>query len=254
MIARLLGLAAVAAGLSGCVSAKIEQLREASTAVTISAGESAVILSRRHHGDHETEETFTGCVARSMQRSKIPIYPEQRFVDAMFPWLEPRTAPQSAEGLNTMLDNPAVAARVKATKVRFMIWIDGETETVDRKGAMSCGLTPTGGGCLGLTWWDSRAKYTAAIWDMRERQVIGKAQVEATGTSIMPAVIIPIPLIAPIESTACAGVASQLSDLLLPIARKKPGVRGSEAGAAKASAQRGAPTPGKSTGRRPGYD
>lgn len=250
MNTRICLLLILSAATAGCVTAKIEQLREATQAVKIEAGELAVILGRRHHGDHETEETFTGCVARAMQRSKIAIYPEQRFVDAMFPWLEPRTAPQSAEALNALLDNPAVAARLKQTKVRFMIWVDGETETVDRKGGMSCGITPGGGGCIGLTWWDRKAKYTAAVWDMRERQVIGRAQVEATGTSVMPAVIIPIPLIAPIESTVCDGVATQLSDLLKPAAAKSSQVKVSGARTVRESGPRSTP----SAGRRPGYN
>lgn len=219
----LLGLTVL---LGACVSAKIEQLREASPAVKIGQGEWAVVLGRRHHGDRETEESFTACVAGSLQRARVPVYPEAQFVDALYPWLEPRTAPQSAEGLPALLDNPAVAARLNQTGVRFMIWIDGETETVDRKGGMSCAISPAGGGCLGLTWWDRKSEYTASIWDIRDRQVIGKAKVNATGTSVMPAVIIPIPILAPTETAACDGVASQLKELLkaeaLPAIRAKP--------------------------------
>ncbi|MGB0954893.1 MAG: hypothetical protein ACPGZP_02725 [Panacagrimonas sp.] len=213
---RLVVLLLISLALSGCVRAKIEQFRESPVAVRMSAGDAVVVMGRRHHGAHEAEESFTSCVARSLQGSRIAVYPEQDFVDALYPWLEPRTAPKSAERLNQLLDLPVVEKRLHQTGVRFMVWIDGETDTVDRKGAMSCALSPAGGGCLGLTWWDRKSEYTATIWDVRDRQVVGKAKVDATGTSVMPAVIIPIPMIARTEAAACDGVATQLKELLQP--------------------------------------
>ena len=203
---------------SGCVTSKVEQLRQTGRQVTMGAGESVVLLSRRHRSDRESESSFNQCVAGSLRTRRLPVYAEQSFVDALFPWLEPRTAPITAEALNRLLDEPMIAQKVRATGVRYMVWIDGETEKIDGGGSMGCGISPAGGGCLGFGWWEKESKYEVSIWDVRTRSPVGKVSVNASGTSYMPAVIIPIPLIARTESAACEGVAGQIGELLTPVA------------------------------------
>ena len=78
---------------SACVTSKVEQIRQSGRSVAMGAGESVVVLGRRHRGDRETEQSFNKCVTKSLSGRKLPVYAEQSFVDAMFPWLEPRTAP-----------------------------------------------------------------------------------------------------------------------------------------------------------------
>ncbi|MGH8516980.1 MAG: hypothetical protein ACREUE_05930 [Panacagrimonas sp.] len=205
-----------AALAAACVTSKVEQLRQSGRGAVVRSGESVVVLGRRHRGDRETEESFNKCVSSSLQTRKLPIYAEKAFVDAMFPWLEPRTAPMSSEALATLLDEPEIAQRVRATGVRFMVWIDGETEKVDSGGSMGCAISPAGGGCLGFGWWEKESKYEVSVWDIENRAPVGKVSVNASGTSYMPALIIPIPMIARTEAAACEGVASQIGELLTP--------------------------------------
>ncbi len=207
---------AVSLGLASCVTSKVEQLRQSGSAVTVAAGESVVVLGRRHRADRESEDSFNSCVAKSLSSRKLPVYSEQDFKDALFPWLEPRTAPISSEALNRMLDEPIIAQRIKSTGVRFMVWVDGQTEEIDSGGSIGCGISAAGGGCFGFGWWEKESKYEVAIWDVSNRTSVGKVTVNASGTSYMPALIIPIPLIARTESAACSGVAAQIGELLTP--------------------------------------
>jgi hypothetical protein len=205
-----------AAVLAACVTSKVEQLRQGGRAAVVRSDESVVVLGRRHRGDRETEASFNKCVSGALRQRNLPIYAEQSFIDAMFPWLEPRTAPLSSEALASLLDEPEIAQRVRATGVRFMVWIDGETEKVDSGGSVGCAISPAGGGCLGFGWWEKESRYEVSVWDIENRTPVGKVSVNASGTSYMPAIIIPIPLIARTESAACEGVAAQVGELLTP--------------------------------------
>lgn len=217
-----LGALLIALLCSGCVTSKVEQLRQTGRQVTMGAGESVVLLSRRHRSDRESESSFNQCVAGSLRNKRVPVYAERAFIDALFPWLEPRTAPINADALNRLLDEPAISRKLRATGVRYMVWIDGETEKIDGGGSMGCGISPAGGGCLGFGWWEKESKYEVSIWDVQTRSPVGKVSVNASGTSYMPAVIIPIPLIARTESAACEGVAGQIGELLTPASTPKP--------------------------------
>ena len=75
---------------------------------------------------------------------------------------------------------------------------------------MSCGITPGGGGCFGFLTWENDAAYEATIWDAKNKTVAGKVSSDAAGTSYMPALILPIPLVARVQSNACFGLADQL--------------------------------------------
>lgn len=200
--------------IAGCVTSKVEQLRQTGRAVQVGAGESVVVLGRRHRGDRESEASFNDCVSSALRSKKLPVYAEQTFIDSLFPWLEPRTAPISSDSLAKLLDEPMIAQRVRATGVRFMVWIDGETEKTDSGGSMGCGISPAGGGCLGFGWWEKESKYEVSIYDIHNRAPVGKVSVNASGTSYMPAIIIPIPMIARTEAAACDGVAGQIGELL----------------------------------------
>ena len=75
----------------------------------------------------------------------------------------------------------------------------------------NCALfTPGGGGCFGFLTWENDASYEATIWDAKNKTVAGKVSSDAAGTSYMPALILPIPLVARVQSNACFGLADQL--------------------------------------------
>ncbi|MDE2148848.1 MAG: hypothetical protein KGJ55_03220 [Gammaproteobacteria bacterium] len=214
MSTQLLLPAVLALLLSGCVTSEVEQIREASESAHLASGKSVVVLSRRDHGNHEAEADFTECLAKALAEKNIKVYSQQAFLDALFPWLEPRAAPLSPDALPALLDKPEVAQRIRSTGVDYMVWVDGDTEATNTHGNMSCGLAGAAPACFGFVTWDKQSAYKCSVWDLHDRRVVGKTSVKATGTSFIPAIIVPIPLIARTQAAACRGLASQLVELL----------------------------------------
>lgn len=208
-------LALTASFFSGCaVTSSIEQARQTGTG--IESHEAVVILGRTDHTDKEAEQSFTECVADSLAQGRRPLrlVPETEFVDQMFPWFEPRLAPTSPNDLSELLVQPGVSDRITANSVRYLVWIDGNTQTVDRGGSMTCALSAGGGGCFGLNWWERDSSYEASIWDVKNVETAGFISADATGTSYVAGMVIPIPLIARTGAAACKGLAQQLKVFL----------------------------------------
>lgn len=202
--------------LTGCKSATIvDEYRENPT-ISMVEGESIVVLGRRNSASYETEFDFIECVGQSLKGRLrgVNIIPEQLFLDSMYPYFETSTAPMDVQNLNRLVQAPEVAKKLDEFRVRYFIWIDGFTETTDESGALSCTIGPGGGGCFGFATWDDEANYEAIIWDFDEMNLEGKISTESTGTSYLPAVIVPIPLLARVQSNACSNMAEQISNFL----------------------------------------
>jgi hypothetical protein len=174
--------------------------------------DSVVILGRRHASDYETEPDFVTCVGdyiASGDRS-ITVIGELEFLNAVYPWFEPRTAPLHPADIERLLKQKPVATKMAALRVEYMIWLDGATEQSGGSGSMACSL----GGCFGFSTWGHDANYEATIWDFTDQAEVGQVNTSATGQSYMPAVIVPIPIIAPVQATACDGIGQQLLEFL----------------------------------------
>ncbi len=195
---------------SGCVTSRLENVREGKTG--IAEGESVVIMAKSYHLGNETEASYIACVedALSRGRSGLSVIPHQKFVDALFPWFEPRTAPAETKGLQKLMRRPGVAEKIAEQGVRYIIWLDGDTERVAGGGSLSCAAGPGGGGCFGFAWWQNDADYNASIWDLQGLGEAGSVSADFSGTSFLPALVVPIPLIARTKAAACKGLAEQL--------------------------------------------
>ena len=199
--------------LTGCKSTTvIDEYREVST-TAISRGESIVVLGRRHSAGYETEDDFISCVGRSLGQGQtdINVIPEQDFVDSLYPHFETGTAPMDINTLGQLAERtPAIAAIFNDLNLYYLVWIDGATERTDSSGSVSCAVGPGGGGCFGFAYWKDEANYEASVWDFRELGLSGKINAETKGTSYMPAVVIPIPMLARVQENACKSLANQL--------------------------------------------
>jgi len=200
--------------LASCTTTTIDEFRQGETG--IESNESVVILGRRQASDYETRSEFVSCVGERMTRGEdaISIVPEQEFVDAMFPWFEPRTAPLRTRDLERLMTEDVVADRMTEFGVRYIVWLDGFTETTDRSGSISCTIGPGGAGCFGFGSWEDDANFDARVWDVGSLTNVGTISTDATGQSYLPALVIPIPLIARVEANACSRLATQLKEFV----------------------------------------
>ena len=144
----------------------------------------------------------------------ISVIPEREFIDAMFPWFEPRTAPLRAGDLEQLLAEDVVAQKMNEFGIKYMVWVEGFTETTGRTGSISCTVGPGGGGCFGFGTWEDDANFDARVWDVTSLKNVGTINTDATGQSYLPALVVPIPLIARVETNACNRLAAQLKDFV----------------------------------------
>ena len=205
----MLGLAA-----SGCVTTTVQEIRRAATG--ISDSESVVVLGRHENQAAESEDNFVSCVSNNLARGKgsVGVIDEQQFVDALYPWFEPRTAPLNTSDLPELVNKPLLANRLQSIGARYLIWIQGNTQRTDQGGALTCSITMTGAGCFGFLSWENDSAYEAQIWDIKNGTEVGKVSSDATGTSFMPAVIVPVPFIARVQNSACSSLADQLKSFI----------------------------------------
>lgn len=209
MLSKNLGLLLITLLMSGCITARVEEVRQKSTGIV--EGEGVVIMAKSYHLGNETESSFIKCVNKSIARDGIRVMPNQEFIDLLFPWFEPRTAPANTKGLPDLMQRPGVAEIIRANNIRYIVWIDGDTDKTDGGGSLSCAIGPGGGGCFGFAWWQKDGKYDASVWDLNRLENVGTVSTEVSGTSFMPAIIIPIPLIARTQTKACKGLAEELA-------------------------------------------
>jgi hypothetical protein len=238
--ARMRAVIGLASMGSACMTAKVDETRQVAAAVQ--KNEAIVVLKKPQLEGAGTEEKFIDCLQEELGGSLIhpeqgqseraakagdapfSIYGEQEFTDALFPWFEPSTAPANAAGLRTLLARPGVTGRLRDIGVRYVVWVDGNTRKTDGGGSIACAAGPGGAGCIGLGWWEKQSGYIASVWDLESANEIGTVSTDVTGTSVLIGAIAPIPIITPVQSTACGRLADQLrsfltgEDLVVPTA------------------------------------
>jgi hypothetical protein len=200
--------------MSACTTTEIDEFRQGAT--SISSDESIVILGRRQNNNYETEGSFVNCVANVVNSGQngISVVPEQEFLDAMFPFFEPRTAPMRTGHLKELMDLEVAAERMDEFGIQYIVWLDGVTQRSQQAGSISCTIGPGGGGCFGFGTWQDDSNFEAEIWDMKTMDTVGSISTDAMGQSYMPALVVPIPLIARVEANACSGLGNQLKQFI----------------------------------------
>ena len=196
------------------VTSRIEPYKQTNS--VIGADEQLVVLARKHHTNYEAESDIVECISDGLANGSeaLNVHSSVEFEDKLYPWFEPSTAPLDTEDLSELLERPGVAGRIEETGVRFVVWLDGSTERVASGGGISCAAGVGGAGCMGLAWWEDDARYDATVWDIQELASAGTIYADYKGRSVMPAIVIPIPLIARPRAAACKGLTQQLREFL----------------------------------------
>ena len=200
--------------ISSCTTSRLEE--QVNLPLNLNEGESVVVISNSYHSGNQTEYDFIQCVNKSLSKKQdyFNLIQTEYFQNMLYPWLEPRTAPQTPEDLPEFLSRDLVRGTLEKHNVKYLINISGETKTNSSSGALSCAAGLGGGGCFGLAWWDDTSSYSASVWDIAQQSSVGSVSATVSGTSVIPALIIPIPIIARTKSSACDGLVKQLLNFL----------------------------------------
>jgi len=199
------GLIGMVVCLTGCGSTMEVKNYQQTQSAALKLDEAVVVLGQPQLVERETELDFIDCVGEKLTRIEASprVIPRDVFVDGMYPYFEEGTAPTSVEAVAEYAANPATRARMAEMNVRYLVWIDGFTETVDGGGSMSCTISPAGGGCLGWTNWTNEGAYNAEIWDLKRGVEASSFELDARGTSHLIGLVVPIPLLANVKGNAC---------------------------------------------------
>jgi hypothetical protein len=211
---RIAVLVCAAALLAACMTARVDEVREMSTAVGRTEG--IVVLAKPQSDGAGTEPEFLTCIGKNLHSGStgFTVFDNDHFVNLMFPWFEPGTAPTRPEALTDLFARAPVALRLAATGVRYVVWVDGTTRKTDGGGSIACGAAPGAAGCIGFGWWEKQSDYQATVWDLKQTRSAGSVSANVTGTSALIGAIVPLPFIARVQGTACNKISAQLRTFL----------------------------------------
>ena len=196
--------------ITSCSTTRIDQ--EVNAAYSIKDGESIVVLSDSYHTGNKTENDFMDCLNRSLSKNQnqFNVISTNEFQNIFYPWFEPSTAPQNIEDLPKLLGKQIIKDKLDELEIKYLVKVTGETKTNASSGALSCAAGPGGGGCYGFPWWEDTSSYEASVWDLSQETSVGNLSANVSGTSVIPAIVIPIPILARTQSSACEGLTQQI--------------------------------------------
>lgn len=153
---------------------------------------------------------------------EVAIVPQRAIRDALYPLLEPATQPQSEEAFAKLLARDDVRARLSARGLRYLIAFAGGTRKDDWGGGILCGAGYGGGGCLGFMWRGEGTALDAVLWSLHGRPTVRREAAKVEGTSIVPAFLLPIPLMAQTQAEACRELGTRVANAIRESAAQRP--------------------------------
>jgi len=212
---RLWLILAAFAGLIGDGCASTTEPHPASaTPVRIEPG--GVTILAAPNGGLTDDDYVIDCLQRALHaaRPQLILVNGHDFRDALFPWFEPDRVPADEGQFVSVLARPAVRERAHGIGVRYLVLVGSTTWAANEHGGIFCGGGYGGGGCLGLYTAEKHSSAEAKVWDLGEARAVTTLTAEASGQTVIPAFILPIPFIPATQGAVCDSTAKQLLDLL----------------------------------------
>jgi hypothetical protein len=184
--------------LAGCVpvragvdESKLDDRLQAKTQLSSTGG---ITLLPRYVG----ADDLSACIAEKLKHSRLGhrYYPESRFRDETFPWFEPGVAPADPKALATVVGRPLVRESLAATGVRYLISLEGRA--IEFKERVYGGYA-----------YQKSASLSATLFDLQELRSLGTVGGSASGSEYS-LVILPVLVVAPVQTEVCAAVAERL--------------------------------------------
>ncbi len=142
---------------------------------------------------------------------EIVLISQRAIRDALFPLLEPATAPETEAEFAALLSREDVRKRLASHGLSYLVAYAGGTMRPDWKGGILCGAGYGGGGCLGFAWQDETTALSAALWSLDDANVTRREDAKAEGTSVVPAFVLPVPIFARTRQSACNELGARIA-------------------------------------------
>jgi hypothetical protein len=165
--------------------------------------------------DHR-DKSFAECLQRQLEEDlpNLEFIPGNKFREALFPWFEPSSAPKDIQELSNLLSNDLIRNRIEDLGVELLIRVQGVTNQSELEGL---GIVAEGPGVVGAFGYSSAERKThiqTTVWDLKKHVSLGDTDVHSQGKFRMISLVIPIPIPAFTESSACSETAKRISDCL----------------------------------------
>ncbi len=190
---------------------------ESSVIGDLSSRDKIVLLSNLESVLDFDDNDVDRCIRPTMHKvnPELNFISSKEFRENLYPYFTPSTTPNDLKSYQNILLKSEVRQRIDSLGARYLIILTRRSSGSNWHGGILCGAGYGGGGCLGLSWWDRKSELGLAIWDLRNKEHVGNVEANATGTGIMPALGLPIPVYTPATETAvCKELGMRLGQLL----------------------------------------
>lgn len=170
----------------------------------LAAGERVVVLGGAD--DAVGEDHSARCLREELQAANppVPLIAAGEVQDALFPWFEPNTRPETETEFAAFLARPGVSERLRSLKLRHVLLVASSTSEGKTAGAEAV--------IAGAYGAKQRTSLSATVIDMKSAAMLGNAGVRAAATGgIAHVMLYGVILVPTTHSTACKGLARQLA-------------------------------------------
>lgn len=203
---RRLALALAAAGLVACASQAPRE--DAAVRVGI-VGWPLDPADALHALASDTEDCLATRIAEVAPG--VVVVRQREIRDALFPLLEPATQPGDEAQFAALLAREDVHDRLGDLGLRYLVAFAGGTVRGEWSGFVLCGAGYGGGGCLGFAWRGETTKVDAALWPVDGGPAPKREAAESGGTSVVPALGLPLPILARSGDEACRELGTRVA-------------------------------------------
>jgi len=173
---------------------------------------------------HSFAQEIEQCLVRNLAKKapKIAIAEHENIQSMLFPLMEPNTQPQTEDEFARLIRSDNVRDRLAEQGVDYLIAYSGNAKTNDPEGGIFCGGGYQAAGCLGFSWRNEKTALNGVLWDLRGGSEPYRAQASDSGTSLMPALLVPILIPANTEAGACRELSKLIIDRIIIIRDRPP--------------------------------
>lgn len=172
-------------------------------AAFLAPGERVVVLGG--NDDAIGEDYAAACLREELQKADppVPLIAAGEVQDALFPWFELSTRPETETEFATFLARPGVSERLRGLRLRHVLLVASSTADGQTAGAEAV--------IAGVYGAKQRTSLSAKVVDMKNAAILGDAGVRAAATGgIAHVMLYGVILVPTTQSTACKGLARQL--------------------------------------------